>query len=322
MVNLETVLVLGAGASKDFRFPTGYELVMEICQMLGNRQDSQFEFFYKVAGKLSPDMADRFPDALRRANPLPVDAWLEHNPKFIPVGKVAIVMALLCNHEHQQNFRTKNNWYQLLFQRLDSPFEEFQDNKLSIVTFNYDRSLEQYLFETFRYTHTEKSEKECKEKLNQLRILHVYGSLGRLEWQFNDPDYPLPQVRYGAQYDQDTVLSAADSIKIIPQQSPDLPKEFQDARKLIANAQALYFLGFGYHETNMQKLGIANLRIPSKIMGTAYGLDYQRIREIEQLSIRDLRRKQGLFPKSVYEFLYHYINFNELGLPKIFNHYL
>jgi hypothetical protein len=318
MVELETVLILGAGASTDFGLPTAGQLVKNIPSLIGT--DGIFhELFPICCGHRSNSAvlaALKFEDALKDANPFSVDAWLEDNLTFMEVGKIAIAIALL-RHEQQSNLMPTENWYQILFDRLRAPFEKFQENKISIITFNYDRSLEEYLFRTFRNRHIEKSEGDCKKKLNQLQILHVYGNLGRLEWQFDDPQRPLPQVSYGAKPDENAVLLAADSINIIPEQSPELPREFQKAQKLIANAKALYFLGFGYHDTNMQRLGIEILCTPSKVMGTASGLSYQRVREVERLMIRNLRRGIGLIPKTVYEFFHEYVDFNEDGYPAI-----
>jgi len=312
MVDIETVLVLGAGASKAFGFPTGEELVKRICLFLS--QERYFNIYYQTAGHYSPEIAERFPKVLKQANPFSVDAWLEHNPNYIEVGKVAIAIALLyC--EKQSSLRPENNWYQLLFKRLDGPFEYFQDNKLSIITFNYDRSLEQYLFGTFRYMHTERSEEECKEKLNQLRILHVYGSLGRLGWQ---SDKQLPLVSYGQSLDKDTIISAADSIKIIPRKKTGVVRksisdEFSEARRLIAGANALYFLGFGYNHTNMERLGIEILKKPQKKMGTAKGLSYQEYQEIKRMNIFPSSPIEiCLIDLSVYDFLYKKVDFNSL----------
>lgn len=311
MVNLETVLVLGAGASKDFGFPTGRELVRKVRQEVG----AGSQVFGECAKELKLNMADSFLRSLEQADPLSVDAWLEHNSSFIEVGKVAIAITLLHREAHSE-LGPENNWYQLLFERLNSPFDRFQDNRLSIITFNYDRSLEQYLFKTFRYTHTAKTEEKCKEKLNQLRIVHVYGSLGRLEWQRDDPKHPMPQVPYGgAGLDQKRVLSAAKSIKIIPEDEP-LGIEFGKAQDWIKSAKALYFLGYGYNMTNMERLGLGVLGTPTKVMGTTHKLSYQRIREVERLNIRKLKRKDGLFPEPVYEFLHNHVDFNEGGYPK------
>ena len=117
---------------------------------------------------------------------------------------------------------------------------------------------------------------------------------------------------------KDSIISAASCIRIISERGEDLPSEFQQARELIKNAKALYFLGFGYHELNMKRLGVEKLeRKPTKMMGTIYGLDYQRIREVEKLNIRGdfCIRHGGLVHKPVYEFLYDYIDFNDEVLP-------
>ena len=320
MVELETVLVLGAGASWDFYFPTGGELVTRILEYIGNSANQMYQLFHEACyGKDQSSMAEKFHAVLMKAKPLSIDAWLEHNPKFIEVGKIAIAIALLqCEQKRGLRRQAKGDWYQLLFDRLNSPFENFHSNKLSIVTFNYDRSFEQHLFDTFRYTHTGKSEEECKEKLNHLHILHVYGSLGRLEWQFDNPKIPLRQVPYGTKLDNISVIAAADNIKIMSEESGELPEEFQEARRLIANARVLYFMGFGYHKTNMDRLGINASERPSKVMGTSYGLDFQRRREVERLDIKGLGRRLGLVDKSVYEFIHDYVDFNDPKLPVIF----
>lgn len=336
MVDIETVLVLGAGASKAFGFPTGQELVKRICLLLN--QELYSDIFYQTVRVCLREMAEKFPNALKRADPLSVDAWLEHNPKYIEVGKVAIAIALL-DYEKQSDLLPQNNWYQLLSKRLDGPFEKFQDNKLSIITFNYDRSLEQYLFETFKHMHTEKSEKECKEQLNQLRILHVYGSMGRLEWQSDNTKHRLPLVPYGNKLDRNRINFAANSINIIPRKQPQeefgvvqksISDEFNEARKLIAGAEALYFLGFGYNQTNMERLGIETLRRRTfKKMGTAKGLGYQEIQEVHRMDIFqrvqktvtgktvswqvvDDKIEKFLLNKTVYEFLHGHVDFNSL----------
>lgn len=335
MVDIETVLILGAGASKAFGFPTGEELVKEIYTILDKEKGGYFQQFFDIAGNFySPALANKFPSVLKQANPPSIDSWLEHNPSFIEVGKVAIAITLLL-YEHHSGLTPNNNWYQLLSKRLDGPFEKFQDNKLSIITFNYDRSLEQYLFGTFRYTHTERTEEECKEKLNQLRMLHVYGSLGRLEWQF---DKQLPLVSYGQSLNIDTIISASKGIKIIPSKKPQevfnvvqksISDEFNEAQKLIAAAKAVYFLGFGYNQTNMERLGIELRRRDIKKMGTAKGLGYQETQEVNRMGIFqkaqktvtgktiswqivDDRIENFLLDKTVYEFLHDYVDFNSL----------
>jgi hypothetical protein len=330
MVDIETVLVLGAGASKAFGFPTGEELVEDIYSMVDTERGKHKELFWNVINKYySGRLDNNFIKVLRDANPLSIDSWLENNPDFIEVGKVAIAIALLYR-EISSNLRPDNNWYQLLFKRLNSPFEEFQNNKLSIITFNYDRSLEQYLFDVFKNNHYGKSEEEYKEKLNQLRILHVYGSLGRLDCQFDNPENNLPLVSYGNKLDPNRIHFAAKSIKIIPQKSSSPSKEFTEAQDLISKAKVLYFLGFGYNQDNMKRLGgIKTLQKPLKNMGTVKGLGHQEFQEIRRMNIfrkvsetysgQTLQRQMVdnnienfLFDTTVYEFLHGHVDFNSL----------
>ena len=146
----------------------------------------------------------------------------------------------------------------------------------------------------------------------------MYGSLGCLEWQDVDSESPEQQVRYGTQdiygaRDIETVISAANNIKIIPEKSDKLPKEFQEARKLIENAQALYFLGFGYSKDNMERLGIETLRMPQKKMGTAKGLGHQEYQEVRRMSIFNSPIEDYLLDdKTVYEFLHDCVDLNSL----------
>ncbi len=75
MIEIKTVLVLGAGASKAFGFPTGQELVEEIYTIVG-KNSSLNTLFHATAGQNSPEMADKFSSVLKQANPFSVDAWL------------------------------------------------------------------------------------------------------------------------------------------------------------------------------------------------------------------------------------------------------
>ena len=65
--------------------------------------------------------------------------------------------------------------------KLDSTFEEFGNNKLSIVTFNYDRSLEHYLLNSLMTLHG-KTRDECAQALKKIPIVHVYGQLGEHQY--------------------------------------------------------------------------------------------------------------------------------------------
>ena len=53
---------------------------------------------------------------------------------------------------------------------------------ISFITFNYDRSLEQFLY--FAFKHWEGlPEDVCVDRVRDLQINHIYGKLGPLDWE-------------------------------------------------------------------------------------------------------------------------------------------
>jgi hypothetical protein len=130
-------------------------------------------------------------------------------------------------------------------------------NKLSIVTFNYDRSLEHYLFTVIQNTFG-KSPEQCAAQLNQLDIVHVHGSLGRLPWQQESAFSAALPLEYGKYSEKPHIDIARKNIQIIPEAKAESP-EFKRAHDLLNKAERIYFLGFGYHKANVNKLGITSL---------------------------------------------------------------
>ena len=73
-----------------------------------------------------------------------------------------------------------------------------------------------------------------------------------------------------------------DEIKVVHEDIADgRDKEFERARKLIDDAQHIYFLGFGYGSKNVERLGIAHWK-SNNAVGTAVGLTEKEISEIKR----------------------------------------
>jgi len=122
-----------------------------------------------------------FREAFWKSGTVSVDAFLEGRPEFLDVGKFAIAYCLI-PFESEANLFTPpgdhGDWYGYLSERLNRSFDEFEHNKLSIVTFNYDHSLEHYLFTSLLNWHG-RSVDDCIGKFAKLPIIHVYGQLGK-----------------------------------------------------------------------------------------------------------------------------------------------
>lgn len=245
MITKETVLVLGAGASAPYGFPVGSRL-LELIQ--GMTPDVANQLPAPPGAHIPPGEPGGFISSLRTAHPTSIDGFLAHRPDLEEPGKAAIATILL-PYERKKYFPAQgqtDHWYRLLLQAMDCPWERFQENKLSVVTFNYDRSLEYFLMNAVREKYGRKPE-EVRQKLATIPIVHVYGSLGSLDEGAQD------YVPYGAE-DPRFVRIAARHIQVMNERR-DSSDSFDLARRLISDCDALCFLGFAFDQLNVERLG-------------------------------------------------------------------
>ena len=251
MITKPTVLIVGAGASRAYGYPLGQELVDKLTARFNTLPEQQRQFL-DTAG-FSESKNDEFAEALRLSLQNSIDAFLEHQPGFRKIGKFRLAHTLV-NCENPAWFTdpqdAEDHWYRYLFNKLDAPFERFAENKLSVITFNYDRSLEQALYVSLlnRYP---VNNAEVADAIRQIPIVHVHGTLGAHDWQ--EPDGRA----YGSVEGAEDLVKASESIKIISEAADDTP-ELKAARELISTAATVYFLGFGYdsgHDSSYEKPG-------------------------------------------------------------------
>lgn len=143
MIEEKTVLILGAGASKPYGFPLAYELRDEIVKDDPYATQSRFlnELNYDEEAYLD------FKEDLAHSGYSSVDAFLENRNKWLDIGKYAIAFNLL-TYEKNIGFKLfpphqpKDHWYEVLWQKLSTQsWQKFKENKIHIITFNYDHSL-------------------------------------------------------------------------------------------------------------------------------------------------------------------------------------
>lgn len=235
----------------------------------------------------SRDVLERFRTSLVRSQMHSVDAFLERRPEFIEPGKVAMAFSLL-KHERNDLFKLEDHWYRFLWNQLNSSFDDFHTNQLSVITYNYDRSLEHFLFEAMLHTFG-RSEEECLKKMGAIRFVHLHGSLGSLPWQ------GAANVRkFGENLPSAEALRQMASSMIVIHEGKDDSAEYAEAFRLMSEAKRIYFLGFGYGETNLKRLGTERLDARKTIQGTALGLPKLGLQSLQRSQRGRLRLLPGL----------------------------
>jgi len=144
----------------------------------------------------------------------------------------------------------------------ESDYKKLKENKINFVTFNYDRSLENFLFNGFKYMFENIQEEKIIELLNEIKIIHIFGQVAGLEWQNKNQ-----RIEYRKDITLINIEKLIGNIRTIHEEQEN--PELKDAKELIKNAKRIFFLGFGYAEENMEILEIPqNINIYTKVYGT------------------------------------------------------
>jgi len=271
MIRAQTVLILGAGASAPYGFPTGRELLINVVEQLRN----QGGFLQTMLSPLRfsvPELT-RFAQELEGSMQPSVDAFIENRPEFVDMGKAAILGTLIPYENPTRLARGRNmHWYEYLFSRMAQTRKDYEQSLLSVVTLNYDRSFEHFLYMALKYSFGS-SHDECLRLLNRTQIVHVYGQMGALDYM-SDSGRP-----YGPDVDYKIVRRFVAEIKV-GHEDVEGSDALRLARDLINSAKVVCFLGFGYHPRNIERLGVDRLRGDVTVLGSVYGMT-----EVESLGV-------------------------------------
>ena len=257
MIETPTVFILGAGASMPYGYPSGQGLVDKIQSNLSEEGGNSYK---KLIEKFKREDIEKLRYALFYSGKSSVDAFLEHRTEFKDIGKLSMALELIPHEIPQKLFNNASGkWYTYFYNRLNTSFEDFHKNKFSVITFNYDRSFEQFLFMAIKNSYG-KSDEECAEKIKKIPIIHVHGKLGNLPWEGGKTR------EYHGNLNVD-LSESSEGIRIIHDAGDD-DVEFEKARKELDKAENIYFLGFGYNATNLRRLDITSY-LDKTIKGTA-----------------------------------------------------
>ena len=203
MIQDKTLLILGAGASVPYNYPTGIQLKDKIC-------NSRNLSYLTKLNKTNDRGLKLFCKHFKESQMYSIDAFLTKRGKeligeqpsgfgnyfgtYEEYGKLAIALLLInCevpsylfepinDNDDNDNDDNVDHWLQYLWNHMSNDVEksELQNNQLKIISFNYDRVLEQYFQTTIERTYGV-SLLEAIELRKSFQIIHVYGNLQDLE---------------------------------------------------------------------------------------------------------------------------------------------
>ncbi len=239
-----------------------------------------------------------FNSRLKTIDPVMIDSFLNDNPTLRDMGRTLIAYEILKAEASMSDGRPtngnrkdesdrirkqhglasvpdfKDNWYRFLVDKMIEGCVESKDllkNRVKIITFNYDVSLEHYL-----YTRLDRIDRfetdDIMEFLNNNLITHMYGAIRGNA--FEEADYGADfgnavnhdrQHKSGFKHRLELAYKHSKGIDVIDKQKSLAIKGSEIGERISRDylrgnqaAQNIFILGFGFYEDNIDILGLSN----------------------------------------------------------------
>ena len=269
-----TVFILGAGASKPYGFPLGEELVQEIIDRLhftsfhrGMPTKNNNELGIILLDRFDLDYINSFRNALIKSGTFSIDSFLTNRDDFRTIGKMCIAYILMAYEKKSLSgdslFQT-GNWYKLFWNRINT-FKESKEFDFSIYTFNYDRSLEYYIYSTFKNLNNA-TDNYLNQYFNNFPITHLHGDLGTLK--FMNQNQSIPYGNLDFLKNAKALEEVSQWIDVIYEVNEN--EKFIKLHKELGKAQQIIFMGFGFHPDNMRRIQLNKFLANTKLFATAF----------------------------------------------------
>lgn len=322
MFETRTLFIVGAGASKEAKLPSGKQLATKIADMLN------FKFEHgrtQISGDVEITDALRYHVRREDGQPGDINPYLNAGGQisdampqatsidnFIDVhrgnhmielcGKLAIVHSILEaeqksslffeNGQLNRNINFKNiqgTWYDKFLRllaegcRRNNVVDIFQN--VSFIIFNYDRCIEHFLFYAMK-NYYGIQDGEAASIMHTLSIIHPYGTVGHLPWQTDSNSIPFGGRSYGK-----NLLALAGEIQTFTERVEDA-SALSAIRQLVHHAKTIVFLGFAFHKQNMELMQPPTPKSGKRVFATASGISDSDCRIIEEELVRFFDEKQ------------------------------
>jgi hypothetical protein len=289
MISKPTVLVLGAGASVPYGFPTGIKLAQWACReceavRLKDGRFNDTKFSRAVFGGfprrgLGHDLLSDFGSVFRDSACTSLDAFVETtgNHRFLPLVKAAIITRLVQCERDDRLFpdadghelpNADSDWCAYLLREFLKTTDEagFVNNELKVVTFNFDRSFERKLFRMIKSAYGVSGAVAVQLRAT-IPVLHMHGSLGSEAWCGSETPESREYISTATEAQQGALF---DRIHLVHEEISQEDRE--RAHEWLTAAHTICFLGFGFHRINIGRLRMNEPHRNATVWGTALGL--------------------------------------------------
>ena len=321
MISKKSVIILGAGSSQPYGFPSGLELINEIITFL---RKSEYLILLQKYGSLMKHLqkdnsVSSFLEDLINANPASIDDFLtfhSDNYDYQLIGKICILYCInKCENPNRFKPIIKTiqdkmillmecDWYSILWQLLYQGANEITDlrnNSITFITFNYERSLEYFLKTSIEGLFSFVNKELIDDVLSNLPIYHIYGKIGEIVSEIPKETSEEFYKEYNSDnfishFFTDSNTSHQEKISLFDKICKFTKKLwvygkksydsliFKNSSTALENADKIYFFGFSFHPQNMKILfpDIFNSKNNNiYISGTCYKMGINRVGEIE-----------------------------------------
>lgn len=285
MISDKTVLILGAGSSVPYGYPTMNKLRSDIIDNFRNYYTKLYlQDYDEYQRENELGALHQFVDRFEGSTGM-IDEFLslDQNQDVVDLGKLAIVCSL-SEFEKKSEFRekaidTNSDWYSSFYLQLYRNLPrgdqyKFWQYDFSVITFNYDRSFEYFIYDSLTKAFKGKTEKII-EGLNKIKVIHVYGRMAKFIWQAQTSNENVSvSIPYREIISSERHERCALNIDIMYNSRLNNPR-MEMIREIISNAKRLLFVGFGFDKFNLETIGITEKSIdPNQdIFWTQYELE-------------------------------------------------
>lgn len=316
MIRTKTTFIVGAGASCELQMPSGPELVTRIAQSLDferygaelQTRDSVLlmQYLGKAASRVAGGEQAMNAAALRLRTAAKlggsIDSILEQHSNdqmVLTCGKLAIAH-FISQAESKSTLRQTprvegdlpmqgtDTWLYQLARLVTMGVPRLQAEKclddLSIITFNYDRSIEHFLPHAFVMAFGMNLQEAQRLIAAKLKVLRPYGGIGRLPWQQGDG----PDLEWGTENPWNIHNIAGQIFTLSERQNNR--QLIMDLHNSVASAKRLVLLGFGFQPQNVDLLFDRGLSHQPEVLMTLFEMAATNRNAV----IKTIKRKAGL----------------------------